>query len=55
MTDLEKALEQALLEYVTRYGMTQKAKTILNRSPESDVRIGAQKINAISVNDRSDS
>ncbi|WP_217810194.1 hypothetical protein [Salibaculum griseiflavum] len=42
MTELERELEQALLEYVERYGLTPKARAVLGRSPSERVEPGAQ-------------
>ena len=46
MTELERELEQALLEYVERYGLMPKARAILSRSPKERVELGAQSTEA---------
>lgn len=48
MTELEKALENALLEYVVRYGLTQKARAVLSRPQNEHIGLELQRTKATS-------
>lgn len=52
MTKLERELEQALLEYVERYGLTQKARAILTKLPDKHEEICLPEIKAASAKDQ---
>lgn len=49
MTDRERDLEEALLEYVERYGITDKARAVLTIPPDRSTGSGLSEVIADSA------